>query len=166
MANLGWLFRGIWGTNRPVNKCNHDRKDMNIDDLNERVRRSGMKLTQQRSQLLKILMQSTEPVSADEIFKKFEKKSEPMDLVTIYRILKKFEEAQLVSRLEFGDGVARFELVLESGHHHHHVICRQCQRVEPLNICDLEQHIKMVEGMGYAQVSHRLDFFGICSRCK
>lgn len=137
-----------------------------MDSLNERVRRAGMKLTQQRGQLLKILLNHPEPISADEIFKKFNPRSEGMDLVTIYRILKKFEEAGLVTRLEFGDGVARFELTLESGHHHHHVICRVCQKVEPLHICDLEQHLKLVESMGYSQLSHRLDFFGVCSRCQ
>ena len=147
-------------------KCGHERKNIDMNSLNARVRSAGMKLTQQRSQILNILLNHPEPVSADEIFKKFPNKSEGMDLVTIYRILKKFEEAGLVSRLEFGDGIARFELTLESGHHHHHVICRQCQRVEPLHICDLEQHIKMVEAMGYTGVSHRLDFFGICSRCQ
>ncbi|HEY1078574.1 MAG TPA: Fur family transcriptional regulator [Bdellovibrio sp.] len=149
-----------------MSKCGTERKNINIDSLNERVRKAGMKLTSQRSQLLQILLDHPEPLSADEIFKKFAVKSEGMDLVTIYRILKKFEEADLVSRLEFGDGVARFELTLESGHHHHHVICRSCQAVEPLHICDLDQHIKMVETMGYKQVSHRLDFFGLCSRCQ
>ncbi len=149
-----------------MTKCGHERKNVNIDSLNERVRKAGMKLTSQRSQMLKILLDHPEPISADEIFKKFASKSEGMDLVTIYRILKKFEEAGLVSRLEFGDGVARFELTLESGHHHHHVICRLCQRVEPLHICDLDHHIKMVETMGYKQVSHRLDFFGVCSQCQ
>ncbi len=149
-----------------MSKCNHERKNIDIDSLNERVRKAGMKLTQQRMQMLKILLHHPEPISADEIFKKIDEKSEAMDLVTIYRILKKFEEAELVSRSEFGDGVARFELTLESGHHHHHVICRQCQRVEPLHICDLAEHIKLVEGMGYKQVSHRLDFFGLCSKCQ
>ncbi|KYG64196.1 ferric uptake regulator-like protein [Bdellovibrio bacteriovorus] len=149
-----------------MSKCGSERKNIDIDSLNERVRKAGMKLTQQRTQMLKILLGHPDPISADEIFKKFDDKSDGMDLVTIYRILKKFEEAGLVSRLEFGDGVARFELALESGHHHHHVICRQCQRVEPIHICDLDPHIKMVETMGYKQVSHRLDFFGVCSRCQ
>ncbi|KYG60478.1 Fur family transcriptional regulator [Bdellovibrio sp. HCB117] len=149
-----------------MSKCGSERKNIDIDSLNERVRKAGMKLTQQRTQMLKILLAHPDPISADEIFKKFDDKSDGMDLVTIYRILKKFEEAGIVSRLEFGDGVARFELALESGHHHHHVICRQCQRVEPIHICDLDPHIKMVETMGYKQVSHRLDFFGVCSRCQ
>lgn len=138
---------------------------MNLDSLGERLRKAGMKLTNQRKGLLGILLHHPEPISADEIFKKIQK-TEAMDLVTIYRCLKKFEESGLVSRLEFGDGISRFELTAESGHHHHHVICRECQRVEPLHICDLETHIHMVEKMGYAQVSHRLDFFGICSECR
>ncbi|WP_246845917.1 Fur family transcriptional regulator [Bdellovibrio sp. ZAP7] len=150
----------------PVNKCSQERKNIDIDTLEERVRKAGMKLTQQRSQMLKILLHHPEPISADEIFKKLGGKDAGVDLVTIYRILKKFEETLLVSRLEFGDGVARFELTLESGHHHHHVICRNCQSVEPLHICDLDQHIQMVEKMGYTQLSHRLDFFGLCSKCQ
>lgn len=147
-------------------KCGHERKNIDLESLHERMRKAGMKVTQQRSQVLKILLAHPAPITADEIFKKFESGEEKADLVTIYRILKKFEESLLVSRQEFGDGVARFELALESGHHHHHVICRHCQRVEPLHICDLEQHIKTVEGMGYKQVSHRLDFFGVCSKCQ
>ncbi len=149
-----------------MSKCDQDRQNISEDSLNERLRKAGMKLTHQRSQVLKLLLDQTKPLSADEIFKKFEGKSAGMDLVTIYRILKKFEDCGLVTRLEFGDGVARFELTLESGHHHHHVICRKCQRVEALHKCELDQHVKMVEAMGYAQVSHRLDFFGICSRCQ
>ncbi|WP_413581332.1 Fur family transcriptional regulator [Bdellovibrio sp. HCB288] len=149
-----------------MSKCSQERKNIDIDTLEERVRKAGMKLTQQRSQMLKILLHHPEPISADEIFKKIGGKDAGADLVTIYRILKKFEESLLVNRLEFGDGVARFELTLESGHHHHHVICRSCQRVEALHICDLDQHIQMVEKMGYKSVSHRLDFFGLCSKCQ
>ncbi|WP_246845483.1 Fur family transcriptional regulator [Bdellovibrio sp. NC01] len=148
-----------------VSKCGNERKNIDIDSLNERVRKAGMKLTEQRKQMLKVLLHHLEPVSADDIFKEVGSKKDGMDLVTIYRILKKFEEAGLVSRLEFGDGVARFELTLESGHHHHHVICRQCQKVEPIHLCDLEPHIKAVEAMGYKQLSHRLDFFGLCANC-
>jgi Fur family ferric uptake transcriptional regulator len=149
-----------------VAQCNHDRKNISIETLQERVRAAGMKITQQRMQLLEILLHHPEPISADDIFQRFGKKSAGMDLVTIYRILKKFEEVNLVTRLEFGDGIARFELTLESGHHHHHVICRNCQKVEPLHLCNLDVHLKTVEAMGYAQVSHRLDFFGLCSRCQ
>lgn len=149
-----------------MTKCSQERKNITLESLDERMRGAGIKVTQQRRQLLKVLLEHPEPISADEIFKKFEDSDERMDLVTIYRIFKKFEETALVSRLEFGDGIARFEMLLESGHHHHHVICRKCQRVEALHLCDLGPHLKAVEAMGYTQLSHRLDFFGICSKCR
>ncbi|HWU44208.1 MAG TPA: transcriptional repressor, partial [Bdellovibrio sp.] len=63
-----------------------------MNSLQERVRAAGMKLTQQRLRLLEILLHHPEPISADEIFK--ETKQDGMDLVTIYRILKKFEECE------------------------------------------------------------------------
>ena len=133
-----------------INQCSHDRQGVTLDSLSERLRQSGMKLTNQRKDLLDILLHSSEPISADEIFKK-NKKTEALDLVTIYRCLKRFEELNLVTRLEFGDGISRFELTTETGHHHHHVICRECSRVEPLHICDLDMHLKLVEKMGYAK---------------
>ncbi len=71
-----------------MSKCDQERKNINLESLNERVRNAGMKLTQQRHQMLKILLNHPEPISADEIFKKFDNKSAGMDLVTIYRILK------------------------------------------------------------------------------
>lgn len=149
-----------------MSKCDHERKNIDIESLNERVRQAGMKLTVPRMQVLQTLVARPQPISADDIFKKFEGQADSMDLVTIYRVLKKFEEGGIVTRQEFGDGVARFELVLESGHHHHHVICRSCNNVEVIHLCNLEPHIKAVQDMGYKQLSHRLDFFGICSKCQ
>ena len=146
------------------NKCAHDRKGVNADSLHARLRSAGMKLTPQREQLLEILLHHPKPISADEIFKKIKKSG--TDLVTVYRGLKKFEEGGLVTRSEFGDGVSRFELTVESGHHHHHVICKVCQKVEALHHCDLEPHLEMVRKMGYTDVGHRLDFFAICKECQ
>lgn len=134
--------------------------------LNERVRKAGMKVTQQRTQVLQVLLSNTSPLTVDEIFKQLAPESDSADLVTIYRILKKFEDSLLVNRLEFGDGISRFELTLESGHHHHHVICRSCQKVETLHLCELDKQIKAVEALGYGQLSHRLDFFGLCKNCQ
>lgn len=144
--------------------CQQERKKMTVDNLSERLREKGLKLTHQRSAILEALVASGEPLSAEEILKKRGKKA-GMDLVTVYRGLKKFEEVGLVTRLEFGDGISRFELIFESGHHHHHVICRKCHKVEVLHLCNLDIHLEAVRKMGYQAVQHRLDFFGICSAC-
>lgn len=146
--------------------CSGERKKLTIEMLNERVRRQGMKVTQQRTQVLSVLLRNISPLTVDEIYKQLSPQDASVDLVTIYRILKKFEDVLIVTRLEFGDGISRFELALESGHHHHHVVCRICQKVEVLHLCDLEEQIKTVEALGYGQLSHRLDFFGVCKSCQ
>lgn len=149
-----------------MSNCSYERKNISLEMLSERVRKAGMKVTQQRTQVLSVLLNNTSPLTVDEIFKQLAPESDSADLVTIYRILKKFEDSLLVNRLEFGDGISRFELTLESGHHHHHVICRSCQKVETLHLCDLDKQIKAVEALGYGQLSHRLDFFGLCKNCQ
>ncbi len=149
-----------------MSNCSHERKNISLETLNERVRKAGMKVTQQRTQVLQVLLNNMSPLTVDDIFKQLAPEADSADLVTIYRILKKFEDSLLVNRLEFGDGISRFELTLESGHHHHHVICRSCQKVETLHLCDLDKQIKAVEALGYGQLSHRLDFFGLCKNCQ
>lgn len=144
--------------------CGSERNKLTVDSLSERLRSKGLKLTDQRTAILESLINTEVPLSVDEILRSQSAVHE-LDLVTVYRCLKKFEDADLVTRLEFGDGISRFELTFESGHHHHHVICRKCHKVEILHICDLEIHLEAVRKMGYESVHHRLDFFGICPTC-
>lgn len=93
---------------------------------------------------------------------------QPCDLATIYRSMKLLVDTALVERFDFGDGVARFEL---AGHHstdhHHHLICRNCAEVVEIEECfvaELQQSI--AEQHGYAEVNHKLEFFGICPSCQ
>ena len=90
-----------------MSRCHQEREGIKVESLHARLRGAGMKLTPQREQLLDVLLHHPKPISADEIFKKIKKSG--TDLVTIYRCLKKFEEGGLVSRSEFGDGVAGAE---------------------------------------------------------
>jgi Fur family transcriptional regulator, ferric uptake regulator len=73
-----------------------------------------------------------------------------------------------VKRFDFGDGTARFELVHHDGdQHHHHLVCTGCSRVVEIEECfpeELEQ--KIASGNGFASISHKLEFFGICPECQ
>ncbi|MFP5519379.1 MAG: Fur family transcriptional regulator [Bdellovibrionia bacterium] len=141
--------------------CRTELKTITLEGLETQLKNSGLKSTLPRRQLLKMLLEHGEPLSAEEAL---DLQKSGMDLVTIYRSLKKFEEVGLVQRLEFGDGIARFELVAEH-HHHHHVICKNCQKVDVIHMCNVEPHLEAVRKMGYTQVTHRLEFFGLCREC-
>jgi Fur family ferric uptake transcriptional regulator len=78
------------------------------------------------------------------------------------------ENMGIVKRFDFGDGGARFELLAEGDDgHHHHLICVRCSDVIELEECfstALEKRI--AERSGFASVTHRLEFFGVCPRCQ
>lgn len=149
---------------KPMQKgsvCQQQFKDLSLQVLEDRMKDLGLKVTQPRRKLLGLLMQGRGPLAAEEI----QAALKDSDLVTIYRSLNTFVDLGLVQKLEFGDGIARFEL-MSHNHHHHHVICKKCQKVDVLHICNVEPHLEAVKKLGYTQVTHRLEFFGLCSKCQ
>lgn len=86
------------------------------------------------------------------------------DLVTIYRCLAQFEKIGVARRVEFGDGIARYEF-RDSDDHHHHIICRNCHAVEDLDACLIEPLERSVKKKGFSEISHSLEFYGLCRQC-
>ncbi len=125
---------------------------------------SSLRKTQGRVALLEILIEKHGPFSVEEIHHFVQSKK--MDLATVYRCLTAFEEISLVRRCDFGDGIARYELHLGSGHHHHHVICKICRKSEKIDDCEVAKLETLVEKKGYTRISHNLEFFGICRQCE
>lgn len=90
------------------------------------------------------------------------------DLATIYRSMHMLEKMGIVKRFDFGDGIARFEvLCCEASEHHHHLVCTDCAKVVEIEECfpeELERRIAV--GNGFAQITHKLEFFGVCPECQ
>ncbi len=132
----------------------------------DRMKESGLKRTKSREVILRYLVNHHGPFSAKELQDKIEGKAgrSALDTVTVYRCLSSFEEAGIVRRCDFGDGIARFELKAE-GEHHHHVICTSCRKIEKLEDCQLEKLEAKVKALGYTKIHHVLEFSGLCRSC-
>lgn len=104
------------------------------------------------------------PFSTEELFKSVQKSG--LDLVTVYRSLATFSDLAIVHRVDLGDGIVRYELASPDGSHHHHFVCKNCQKVEPLDFCEIQAQEKRLKALGYTGISHRLEFFGICPDCR
>jgi Fur family ferric uptake transcriptional regulator len=88
------------------------------------------------------------------------------DLATVYRSMHLLQEHELVRKVEFGDGSARYELIRAGNDHHHHLVCTHCREIVELDECfpkELEDAI--ARRSGFRAVTHRLEFFGICPKC-
>jgi Fur family ferric uptake transcriptional regulator len=144
----------------------HTHPSYTLEQLYDVLKQNQLKLTPPRKTILEGLLKNHGPFSAEDIHSKFAKKS--FDLATVYRNLISLEEAKIIRRCEFGDGIARYELVgPEADHHHHHLVCKDCKKVEVIDLCEMEETInRLAKKKGYKQVSHILEFFGTCPNCQ
>jgi Fur family ferric uptake transcriptional regulator len=127
------------------------------------LKKAGLKRTPNRERILKFLISNHGPFSKEEIQKALP--SVDFDSVTLYRNLSQFEKIGLLSRSEFGDGVSRYEFQDDLEHHHHHVICTECRKVESLDSCELPKLESMARRLGFSKIRHSLEFYGICQDC-
>jgi len=123
---------------------------------NQQLKDAGLKVTMPRVKILKMLERSEERhLSAEEVYKLLLTSGEDVGLATVYRVLTQFESAGLVSRHNFEEGHAVFEL--SSEHHHDHMICVETNEViEFINkeIEVLQQ--KIADEHGYELIDHNL----------
>ena len=141
----------------------HPSPETQLEAALERLRANGQRVTGPRKAILTMLISEHGPFSAEEIFRKLPERE--CDLVTVYRCLSAMEEINLLRRCDFGDGTYRYESNL-ADHHHHHIVCRSCREVKVIEICVADALERMAREMGYANVTHTLEIFGICPKCQ
>ena len=120
--------------------------------------------TRSRLEILKLFLTQDCIASAEDVFSTVKKFG--FDLTTVYRTLQTFEDSNIVSRVQLADGVARFELKNSDGHHHHHIICRSCKKIEIIEDCIGEKLNKIGQKLGFSNVEHSLEFYGLCPKCE
>jgi Fur family ferric uptake transcriptional regulator len=147
-----------------AHKHSHQRQEMSA--LTGRLRQQSRKITGPRAAILEILRQHPHPLTNKEIFAALPKGG--CDLATIYRAMQLLEKLGMVKRFDFGDGVARFELVGEGDDgHHHHLVCTSCAEVVEIGECfSAEIENRIARANGFKAVTHRLEFFGLCPGCQ
>ena len=146
--------------------CHHLSHPEPLVELTGRLRENSRKVTGPRQAILEVMRQHPHPLTNKDIFTALPKGD--CDLATIYRSMHLLESMGMVKRYDFGDGVARFELVGQGQDgHHHHLICTRCTAVVEIEECfphQLEEEIAVRNG--FKSVSHKLEFFGICPQCQ
>ena len=128
-------------------------------NIEDKCIRKGVRLTDQRKLIAKVMSESSDHPDVDELHKKVSKLDTKISIATVYRTVKLFEEAGIVSKHDFKGTKARYEQAPKE--HHDHLIDVNTGEITEFVNEDIEKLQKQVaEKLGYKLVDHRLELYG------
>jgi Fur family peroxide stress response transcriptional regulator len=130
-----------------------------------KLRDNGHKITPQRMAIVKILAKSEAHPSVETIHNQIIQDFPTMSLATVYRNIVLIKSLGEVLELGFPDGSNRYDG--NRPNPHPHVICIKCKKIVDPDLDSLNLMTKEVASeTDFEILTHRLDFFGVCSECK
>ena len=120
----------------------------------------GVKLTEQRKIIAKVMSEANDHPDVDELYNRVSKIYSKISIATVYRTVKLFEEAGIVTKHDFKGGKARYEELNES--HHDHLIDIKTGEIIEFVDDEIEKlQKKVAEKYGYELVDHKLELYGV-----
>ncbi|WP_024615197.1 Fur family transcriptional regulator [Clostridium sp. Ade.TY] len=133
-------------------------------DIQNVLRDKKIKVTKARVEILKVLLNKKDGVTAEEILMVCKAEGVNINLSTVYRTLDSFHEKKIVDKFILEDGVSSYKI---HKHNHKHLLeCDICHKeVEmPCPIVQIEELIK--RQTGFTLTEHNIEIKGICEECK
>ena len=120
------------------------------------LKESGYKLTRQRKEVVKILSTKRKPLTLNDIHDECSQ----IDFASVYRIIQLLTELKIVEEVNLGERQKRYEIMNDD--HHHHILCKECGKIERLDLCLVDKIKKLTD---YEITNHSIEFVGICPKC-
>lgn len=144
---------------------------MKTDHILTTLKARGERLTPARRLIIEFFVQHDAPVSADDIRAALAKKKVTVNKTTVYREVEFLLTAGFIRPVYLNDQRKYYELALVNNEHHHHVVCRDCGRVEDVEVEGVEKLLaplekKLARKIKFAEIRHSLEFFGWCGKCR
>ena len=128
-------------------------------DLEKRCLNRGVRLTDQRKIIAKIMSEAENHPDVDELHKRVSKIDSKVSIATVYRTVKLFEEAGIIAKHDFKGSKARYEQAPKE--HHDHLIDINTGEITEFVNEDIEKlQEKVAAKLGYKLVDHRLELYG------
>jgi Fe2+ or Zn2+ uptake regulation protein len=128
----------------------------------QRMKAKGFRITMPRVQVIRVLAQSRQAMSAYAIHEQILATGGRIDVVSVYRILSTLLEAQLIHHVGIVDGYLACRLDREHCHVTVHIVCTRTNVVEELEIPDAA--IKAIELQlrehGFAPENIKIEILG------
>tara|TARA_Y100001960_G_C14230354_1_gene613385 strand:+ start:38 stop:451 length:414 start_codon:yes stop_codon:yes gene_type:complete len=135
------------------------------ESIEQKCLAKGVKLTDQRKIIAKVMSESQDHPNVDELYKRVSKVDSKISIATVYRTVKLFEESGILAKHEFKGGKARYEELSES-HHDHLIDVKTGEIIEFVNEEIEILQKKVAEKYGYELVDHKLELYGVKKKSK
>jgi Fur family transcriptional regulator, ferric uptake regulator len=120
----------------------------------------GMRMTEQRRTIARVLAGSADHPDVEELYRRCVKVDDRISISTVYRTVKLFEDAGIIERHDFREGRARYEQIPES--HHDHLINLRTGEVIEFQSEEIERlQAEVARRLGYKLVDHRLELYAV-----
>ena len=130
------------------------------NEIENKCIKNGVRLTEQRKLVAKIMSESEDHPDVDELHKRISKVDSKISIATVYRTVKLFEESGIVAKHDFKGNKSRYEQAPEE--HHDHLIDINTGEIIEFVDEDIEKlQKKVAEKYGYKLVDHKLELYGI-----
>lgn len=131
------------------------------------LKHHGARLTKTRLAVLEIFSSENQPLSVAEILVFLKQHGVLVNKTTVYREMEFLLEKGVVSAVFLDEKHTKYELNLG---HHHHLVCRECGNIEEIEMKEIEDLFSLIEKKlkrknKFTNISHTLEFFGICEQC-
>ena len=136
------------------------------ESIEQKCIAKGVKLTDQRKIIARVMSESKETYGesdhpdVDELYNRVSKIDPRISIATVYRTVKIFEEAGILTKHDFKGGKARYEQLRES-HHAHLIDIKTWEIIEFVDEEIEKLQIKVAEKYGYKLVDHKLELYGV-----
>ena len=120
----------------------------------------GVKLTDQRKIVAKVMSESHDHPDVDELYNRVSKIDSKISIATVYRTVKLFEESGILTKHEFKGRKARYE-ELNEGHHDHLIDIKSGEIIEFVDDEIEKLQKEVAKKYGYELVDHKLELYGV-----
>ena len=142
-----------------IGRMVYDQIDI-VNKLIESINISGNSVTNSRRRIIAEIVRKEGLFTSEELAKSLPN----IGRATVYRTLRLLYEQGSVCRINIVDDHSDY--TLSSSDHHHHTVCKKCNKIDEINLIGLEKSIKQFEKNINGEIlSHNLEIYILCSDC-
>lgn len=131
-----------------------------VDRIEQLCVDKGMRMTDQRRVVARVLSQSTDHPDVEELYRRSAAVDPNISIATVYRTVRLFEESGIIARHDFRDGRSRYEEAPQD--HHDHLIDMKTGKVIEFMDDEIEAlQAAIARRLGYRLIDHRLELYGV-----